>query len=81
MRTGLIGKKIGSSSYFQGADLMIPVTLIKVEECIVSNIKTKEKNGYNAIQLASVEQKLEKIKKPQKKIFSKNKIDPKKYLK
>ena len=55
MRTGLIGKKIGSSSYFDNNGMMIPVTIVKVEDCIVSDIKTKEKNGYNAIQISSIE--------------------------
>ena len=53
MRTGLIGKKIGSSSYFEDDGKMIPVTLIKIDECIVSSVKTKEKNGYNAIQITN----------------------------
>ena len=56
MRTGLIGKKIGCSSFFYDTGLMIPVTLVKIDECIVSSIKTKEKNGYNAIQIASIRQ-------------------------
>ena len=55
MRTGLIGKKIGSSSYFDDTGKMILINLVKIDECIVSGIKTKEKNGYNAIQIASVE--------------------------
>ena len=58
MRTGLIGKKIGSSSYFDNNGMMIPVTLVKIEDCIVSDIKTKEKNGYNAIQISSIEDNL-----------------------
>ena len=83
MRTGLIGKKIGSSSYFDEDGKMIPVTLVKIDECIVSDIKTKDKHGYDAIQLASIENnlKIENVNKPQRKIFSKMKINPKRYLK
>ena len=58
MRTGLIGKKIGCSSFFYDTGMKIPVTLVKIDECIVSSIKTKEKNGYNAIQIASIEDNL-----------------------
>ena len=78
MRTGLIGKKIGSSSYFDSTGAMIPVTLVKVDECIVLSIKTKNKDGYNAIQIASVEDnlKLKNVNKAQKKLFTKNKINP-----
>ena len=83
MRTGLIGKKIGSSSYFDKTGMMIPVTLVKIDDCVVCGIKTKEKNGYNAIQISSIEEnlKLKNINKPQKKLFTKININPKRYLK
>ena len=83
MRTGLIGKKIGCSSFFYDAGMKIPVTLVKIDECIVSSIKTKEKNGYNAIQIASIEDNLnlKNVNKAQKKIFTKININPKRYLK
>ena len=41
-RTGLIATKIGNSSYFSDNGKVIPVTLLRVDECIVSNIKTLE---------------------------------------
>ena len=83
MRTGLIGKKIGSSSYFDNNGMMIPVTLVKVADCIVLDIKTKEKNGYNAIQISSIEDnlKLKNVNKAQKKLFTKININPKRHLK
>ena len=82
MRTGLIGKKIGCSSFFYDTGMKIPVTLVKIDECIVSSIKTKEKNGYNAIQIASIEDslKLKNVNKAQKKLFTKNNINPKRCL-
>ena len=77
MRTGLIGKKIGTSSHFAENGKMTPITLIKIEECIVSEIKTKEKHGYDAVQLASIEEKIElsKVKKPQRKLFASLKLN------
>ncbi|PPR45683.1 MAG: 50S ribosomal protein L3 [Alphaproteobacteria bacterium MarineAlpha5_Bin8] len=83
MRTGLIGKKIGSSSYFNEDGSVSPITIVKVEECIVSQVKTKDKDGYDAIQLASIEDKLKisKINKPQRKIFTSINIKPKRVLK
>ena len=83
MRTGLIGKKLGSSSYFSDNGKMTPSTLIKIEECIVTGIKTKERNGYNALQIASIEDNLKEsnVNKAQKKIFTSIKINPKRYLK
>ncbi len=83
MRTGLIGKKIGSSSYFQEKGTIVPITLVKIDECIVCGIKTEEKNGYNAIQIITKDKDLsnKKINKPQKKLFAKINIDKKNYLK
>ena len=83
MRTGLIGKKIGSSSYFQEKGTIVPITLVKIDECIVCGIKTEEKNGYNAIQIITQDKDLnnKKINKPQKKLFAKINIDKKNYLK
>tara|TARA_Y100001960_G_C14392383_1_gene689331 strand:+ start:65 stop:712 length:648 start_codon:yes stop_codon:yes gene_type:complete len=83
MRTGLIGKKIGTSSYFNEKGIMTLITLVKIESCTVSQIKTKEKHGYDAVQLASIEEnlKLSKVNKPQKKIFSKLELNPKRKLK
>jgi large subunit ribosomal protein L3 len=79
-RTGLIATKIGNSSYFSENGNVIPVTVLKVDECIVSNIKTLEKDGYSSIQVVSIDGKsdIKKIKKPQQKLFANIKSDPKK---
>ena len=71
-RTGLIATKIGNSSYFNENGKVIPVTLLRVEECIVSNIKTLEKDGYSSLQVISIDGKsdLKKINKPQQKLFA-----------
>ena len=83
MRTGLIAKKIGNSSFYSKEGKSTNVTLLKIEECIVSNIKTVEKDGYNAIQLASIDtnKDVKKLKKPQRKNFTSINIKPKKILK
>ena len=83
MRTGLIGKKIGTSSFFNDDGTVVPITIIKIDDCIVSEIRTKEKNGYFALQLASIDNhsKNPKINKPQRKIFSSLESKPKKVLK
>ena len=83
MRTGIIGTKIGSSSYFNDDGSVFPVTLVKIEDCIVSGVKTKEKHGYFAVQLASIDRKSKNpnINKPQKKLFSSLDIIPKKIVK
>jgi len=83
MRTGIIGTKIGNTSFFNEDGSVSPVTLVKIEECVVSGVKTKDKDGYFAIQLASIDNKSKnpKIKKPQKKIFASLNIKPKKIVK
>jgi large subunit ribosomal protein L3 len=83
LRTGLIATKMGNSSYHFDSGISTHVTVLKVDECIVSSVRTIEKHGYNAVQLASIgtSKDISKIKKPQRKIFTSIKIDPKKVIK
>ncbi len=83
LRSGLIATKLGNSSYFNDNGTNTHVTILKVDECIVSSVKTIKKDGYNAIQLASLETRkdIKHINKPQRKIFSKINTTPKKVLK
>lgn len=65
MVEGLIGKKIGMSQGFDEEGNIIPITVIKVGPCTVIQKKTKEKDGYSALQLGLVEEKgVKKLKKP-----------------
>ena len=82
-RLGLIAKKVGNSSFFTDNGNAIPVTIVKVEDCFVSGIKTLENDGYSAVQLASIDKsdKIKKINKPQRKIFTSLDIKQKKILK
>jgi len=83
LRSGLIATKMGNSSYYHQDGTNIHVTVLKVDDCIVSNVKTLNKDGYNAVQLASIETKkdISNIKKPQRKVFSSINATPKKILK
>ena len=83
LRSGLIATKIGNSSQFEDDGNNTQVTILKVDECVVSAVKTIEKNGYNAVQIASIDtnKDISNVKKPQRKIFSSNNIKPKKILK
>ena len=82
-RSGLIATKLGNSSYFDGSGKSLPVTILKISDCIVSGVKTIEKNGYSSVQLASIDGKndIKKLKKPQQKLFADLKINPKKVVK
>lgn len=50
--SGIIGKKIGMTSIYNEKGKMVPCTVIEAGPCVVTQIKTEEKEGYNAIQLA-----------------------------
>ena len=82
-RTGLIATKLGNSSFYTSDGSSTHVTILKVEDCFVSKVKTVEKDGYSAVQLASIDsgKDIKKTKKPQRKIFSSLKLNSKKILK
>ena len=82
-RAGLIGTKLGNSSYYDKSGRTLPVTILKISDCIVSGVKTLEKNGYSSVQLASIDGKkdIKKLKKPQQKLFADLRINPKKVIK
>ncbi len=55
----------------------VPVTLLKVENCQVVAVQTKEKNGYTALQLGAGNKKAKNVSKPQRGHFAKSKVEPK----
>jgi len=64
MCKGLIGKKLGMTGLFSTEGQHIPVTVLKVGPCVVTQIKTVESDGYNAIQLGFGDKKASRINKP-----------------
>lgn len=81
MRKGILGRKVGMTQVFAKNGKLIPVTVISVEPNIVSQIKTTETNGYDAIQLA-FEAKREKLSnKPEMGHLRKSNTSPKRFLK
>ena len=54
---GLIGKKVGMTSVFDEIGRSIPVTVVEVPASVITQIKTVEKDGYNAVQLANFDRK------------------------
>jgi large subunit ribosomal protein L3 len=65
MQTGLFAKKIGMTQIFDETGTIFPVTILKAGLCKVSQIKTLDKDGYNAIQIAYGERKLDNLNKSQ----------------
>ncbi|MBW7995791.1 MAG: 50S ribosomal protein L3 [Candidatus Glassbacteria bacterium] len=62
---GLIGKKVGMTRIFDDDGMMVPVTVIQAGPCRVTQIKTAEKDGYNAVQVGFGERKPKNITKPE----------------
>ena len=77
---GLIGKKIGMTSVFSADGKKIPCTVIEVGPCVVTQVKTVEKDGYKAYQLGFEEAKEKRTSQPMMGIFKKAGTTPKKYL-
>ena len=78
---GLIGKKIGMSREFFPIGISVPVTVIKIEKGRVLDLITKDKRGYDAIQVGFGKIKPSKLTKSMKGFYSKKSTEPKKYLK
>mgnify|MGYP004449584581 CR=1 FL=1 len=78
---GILGRKIGMTQVFATNGKIVPVTVIEVEPNIVSQIKTVENDGYNAIQLATVEKKENRSNKPETGHLKKANTTPKRFLK
>jgi large subunit ribosomal protein L3 len=75
MTLGVIGKKLGMTQIFDEQGLSIPVTVIKVDEIIVTQVKTVKKDGYNAIQVGTIPAKEKHLTKSQIGHFKKNKLE------
>ena len=80
MRTGLIAKKLGMSRIFETDGTHVPVTVLSVDGLQVVNVKTAEKDGYNAVQLGTGAIKAKNVTKPMKGYFAKANVEPKKKL-
>ena len=81
MKKGIIGKKIGMTQIFDETGNMIPVTVIAAGPCVVTQKKTAENDGYDAVQLGFGEVKEKHLTKPEKGHFDKAGVSYKKYLK
>ena len=80
--TGILGKKIGMTQVFDDRGEVHPITVLKVGPCVITQLKTQAKDGYDAAQIGLVEfVKANKINKPMTGHFAKNNIPPVKVLK
>jgi large subunit ribosomal protein L3 len=78
---GLLGNKIGMTQIFDESGNIIPVTILKVGPCVVTQIKTKAKEGYDAIQIGYHTVSNKSLTQPQLGHLQKSNVQPLKYLK
>ena len=81
MKKGIIGKKIGMTQIFDANGNVIPVTVIEAGPCTVTQKKTVETDGYDAIQLGFMDVAEKKLTKPEAGHFAKAGVSCKKHLK
>ena len=80
MKKALLGKKLGMTQIFDQNGKVIPVTVIEAGPCTVVQVKTKDADGYEAVQLGFGEVKAKKVTKPAAGHFKKANVEPKKHL-
>jgi large subunit ribosomal protein L3 len=78
--SGIIGKKVGMTSVFDSTGKQIPCTIIEAGPCVVTQVKTNDKDGYQAVQLAYGDKKEKNTPAAQKGIFTKANTTPKSKL-
>jgi large subunit ribosomal protein L3 len=78
---GIIGKKIGMTSIFDPNGKQIACTIVEAGPCVVSQVKTVESDGYNAVQLAYGEKKEKNTIRAEKNHFAKAQTTPKSFVK
>ena len=80
MTLGVIGKKLGTTQIFDEQGLAVPVTVIKVDPIVVTQVKTVETDGYNAIQVGTIAAKEKHLTKAQIGHFKKNNLENYRHL-
>ena len=78
---GSLGRKVGMTEVFSTDGKLIPVTVIEVEPNVVTQVKTVEKDGYDAIQLGAFDKKTKSSNKPEMGHVKKANTQPKRFLK
>ena len=77
MRTGLIAQKLGMTRVFDDQGSHVPVTVLRLEGCQVVNRRTRDKDGYTAVQLGAGKIKVKNVSKAQRGHFAKAEVEPK----
>jgi large subunit ribosomal protein L3 len=81
MRSGLIAQKLGMTRVYTEEGVVVPVTVLKVDNCQVVAQKTSDKDGYTALQLGAGIPKIKRLTKAERGHFAVAKVEPKRKLK
>lgn len=77
---GILGTKLGMTQLWDENNRIVPVTVIQAGPCVVTQVRTPEKDGYNAVQLGFGAIKAKKVTKPEAGHFAKADVTPRKHL-
>ena len=77
---GIIGKKVGMTQVYDEQGIMTPVTVVEAGPCVVTQVKTEAKDGYEAIQVGYGDRKKKHLTKPMEGHFNRAKVEPKRIL-
>jgi large subunit ribosomal protein L3 len=78
--SGILGEKLGMTQIFDDSGRVVPVTVVKAGPCVVSQVRTPEKDGYSAVQLAFGEKDPRRVNRPQKGHFAKAGVPARRYV-
>jgi large subunit ribosomal protein L3 len=78
--TGILGEKLGMTQVFDDNNRIVPVTVVKAGPCVVTQIRTQEKDGYSAVQLAYGQIDPRKVTKPVAGHFKAAEVTPRRHL-
>jgi large subunit ribosomal protein L3 len=77
---GVLGEKVGMTQVFDENNRMVPVTVVKAGPCVVTQIRTPDRDGYSAVQIAYGAVDPRKVNKPEAGHFAKAGVPPRRYL-
>src|SRR5436305_14102467 len=80
MVKSILGKKVGMTQIFDDRGRAVPVTVIEAGPCVVTQKKTVEKDGYEAVQVGYGDTKLQRLNKPEQGHLAKHSLPPKRHL-
>jgi large subunit ribosomal protein L3 len=79
-RKGVLGEKLGMTQVFDDAGRIVPVTVVQAGPCVVTQVRTPERDGYSAVQLGFGQINPRKVNKPRMGTFEKAGVTPRRYL-